>query len=104
MTAGRRVLSVALLSCVLPLAACGDATAGIPERFPTRNAFDLGACMRCGAVEAVVSRPLHMRRGVVYDVTIHMDHGGRRVLTFDRPPGLRPGDKIRISGDALERA
>ncbi len=104
MTASRLVLVAVLLSCVAPLAACGQASAGIPERFPARSAFDLGACTRCGAVESVVSRPLHMRGGAVYDVTIRMDHGGRRVLTFDRPPGLRAGDKIRISGDALERA
>jgi hypothetical protein len=92
MTCGRLLLIVFLLGATAPLAACVN-NAGTPTSF----------CTRCAVVESVVSRPVFMERRAVYDVTVRMDHGGRRLLTFDQPPNLRAGDRVRLSGDKVER-
>jgi hypothetical protein len=93
MTGGRLLLIVFLLGATAPLTACVKSNAGAPTSF----------CTRCAVVESVVSRPVFMERRVVYDVTVRMDHGGRRLLTFDQPPNLRAGDRVRLSGDKVER-
>jgi hypothetical protein len=93
MTAGRLLLIVLFLGAAAPLTACVKANPGAPTPF----------CTRCAVVESVVQRPAYMERRVVYDVMVRMDHGGRRLLTFDQPPRLRTGDRVRLTGDRVER-
>ena len=40
---------------------------------------------------------------LLYDVTIRMDTGVKRTLTFDTPPPVREGDKVEVTGNAIER-
>jgi hypothetical protein len=81
-------------------------------------------CMYCGVVESVQPRELRPGIGpgnalvahtlatglaplppsrVVYDVIVRMEYGGRRLLTYDRPPPLRTGDKVEITGTQIAR-
>ena len=81
-------------------------------------------CMYCGVVESV--QPREVRPGIgpgnalvahtltnglapmpqsrrVYDVIVRMEYGGRRLLTYDRPPPLRVGDKVEVTGTQVAR-
>ncbi len=36
-----------------------------------------------------------------WEVAVKMDDGSRRTLSLDHDPGLKPGDKVRVSGETL---
>ncbi len=45
----------------------------------------------------------HVKKVVQYDVTVRMDDGSLRTVTYDREPGFRAGDKVRFVDGRLTR-
>ena len=44
------------------------------------------------------------KKTVQYDVTVRMDDGSVRTITYDIEPGFRPGDKVRFVEGRLTRS
>lgn len=44
-----------------------------------------------------------IKKTTVYDVTVEMDNGEKRVLRYKTAPGVMAGDKIRVEGEKLVR-
>jgi hypothetical protein len=116
MTQARVGLIAVTLLGIAQLASCQSA---LGARSAVRS-----FCMYCGVVESVQPRELRPgigpgnallahtlsnglaplpRSKVVYDVIVRMEYGGRRMLTFDRPPPLSAGDKVEVTGTQLAR-
>ena len=44
-----------------------------------------------------------IKKTTVYDVTVEMDNGEKRVLRYKTAPGVMEGDKIKVEGEKLVR-
>lgn len=44
-----------------------------------------------------------IKKTTVYDVTVEMDNGEKRVLRYKTTPGVMAGDKIRVEGEKIVR-
>lgn len=44
-----------------------------------------------------------LRGSTVWEVVVKMDDGSSRTLVLEQDPGLKPGDKVKVSGEAVVR-
>lgn len=44
-----------------------------------------------------------VKKTTIYDVTVEMDNGEKRVLHYKTAPGLMAGDKIKVEGEKIVR-
>ena len=102
------LVGVAAISGVLPKDVIGHNPHATPflESTASAAAAKRANCRHCGVVKAL--RVVEVqgetgKRNQVYRVTVRMDDGTERILSFADAPAHGVGSRVKVNGNALER-